>query len=108
MKNKDYYDRHHLIPKNPYFEKDAKWLSVPDNIVEIRRSTHEAIHSLFMNKAPVSQIVQLLEFNKQCFNEQFYNWIINYIQDYVNNWYKRECYSGIMRKEIRDVLAVNS
>lgn len=108
MKNKDYFDRHHLIPKNPLLEKGAKWLSVPNNIVQIQRNTHEAIHALFQNKAPVSQIVQLLEFNKKCFNEQFYDGLINYIQDYVNNWYKKECYTGVLKREIRDVLAINS
>lgn len=107
-KNKDYYDRHHLIPKNPYLEKDAKWLSVPNNIVQVQRNTHEAIHDLFKNKPPVSQIVQLIEFNKSCLSENFYYGLMEYIQDNVWNWYKKECYTGTLRKEIRDVLAINS
>ena len=31
----DYYDRHHLIPRNPKEEKEAHGLSVDENVIKI-------------------------------------------------------------------------
>lgn len=109
MQQKDYYDRHHCIPKKPYEEeRGVKWLSTPDNILIIRRQTHNAIHTLFKNVPPISQVVQLLTMYEHCFDEEFYNEVIRVIQMYANNWYKKECYKGTLKAEIRRVLDLNT
>lgn len=106
--DKEYFDRHHLIPKNPLDEFNAKGLWVDNNIQLVKRSTHEAIHALFRNAPPITQVVNMLEFNKKCFDDEFYAGLLNYIQSYANNWYKRECYKWILREEIRRVLDIES
>ena len=106
---KEYYDHHHIIPKHPYEEeRGVKWETTPNNIIVLKRQTHEAIHSLFKNTPPVTQIVQLLTMYENCFDDEFYHNIINQIQMYANNWYKRECYKGMLRAEIRRVLDVDN
>ena len=100
----DYYDRHHLIPRNPKEEKEAHGLSVDENVIKIRRSTHDAIHNLFQNEPPVSQIIDILELNKNCLTEEFYNATIEFIQCRVNKYYKKECYTWTLRAEIRRII----
>lgn len=109
MQQKDYYDRHHIIPKHPLEEeKGVKWVSTDNNVILIQRQTHNAIHTLFKNIPPVTQIVQLLIMYEKCFDEEFYRYIIKQIQMYANNWYKRECYKGTLRAELRRVLDINT
>lgn len=106
--SKEYFDRHHIIPIHPLDEdRGVKWISTPNNIVILQRNTHEAIHTLFKNTPPITQIVKLLDMYENCFDEKFYNEMIRFIQSYVNNWYKRECYKWTLWAEIRRVLDIN-
>ena len=108
MKKEDYYDRHHIIPVHPYEEeKGVRGVSTPNNIIVIQRQTHDAIHDLFKNTPPITQVVQLLTMYEKCFDEEFYRFIIKQIQVYANNWYKKECYKWQLKAEIRRVLDLN-
>ena len=104
MRNKDYYDRHHLIPRNPYEEYEGRGNSVDNNIIKVKRNVHEAIHTLFTNKPPVSQIIELIKINDSCLDEKFKRDLIDCIVSNMWNWYNKDCYDWVMRAEMDRIL----
>lgn len=45
------YSTHHIVPKSQYWTSDKK------NLIELRDSTHRAIHTLFENKLIAEQLI---------------------------------------------------
>lgn len=102
----DYYDKHHILAR--HVDKEAKGLSVADNVIKIKRSTHNQLHALFNIKTPIEAIAYLLTLNRSVFTDEFLHHIVKEIQMYMNNYYKKECYKWVLRREIQTVLDLDN
>lgn len=77
---KDFIDRHHLIWVSRW------WLTVAENIINVRRRFHNAIHALFDNRTPVWQLEFVMSLNAQSLSRDFNKRFIHLISEYSWEW----------------------
>ena len=82
---------HHLLPQS------WGWTSHANNTRSINEKTHRAIHTVFQDDTPITQIRRLLKLNWKTLNIDAYH---------VINWVLRQ-YEGILEIEAYDPKSVN-
>lgn len=97
-KNRVYYDNHHIIAQHPLDER-VHWTNVEDNIIRIRRDTHDAIHKVFDTLPPASQIARLITMYKSALSDAFLQTMVEALESEIWNYYKKWVVSGELKAE---------
>lgn len=67
---------HHLLPQNPETTTTYKWSNDPLNIKRIKNTTHDAIHTLFVNKMIANQMLTCVEMSEQALLPEVTAWLV--------------------------------
>lgn len=59
MKKEIKYSTHHIVPRSMWWSSDKK------NLIELRETTHRALHTLFENKLLAEQLITTVELSEK-------------------------------------------
>lgn len=76
MWRKNDFSIHHILCQNPETTTTYKWSNNPQNLVRIKNSTHDAIHTLFVNKMIANQMLTCVEMSEQALLPEVTTWLV--------------------------------
>ena len=83
-KDKNFIDRHHIIPQS------RGWSNHHHNLIDIIRKKHEAIHCLFDVDLPDEQITKIISMYGPAWTKSFRKDIIDVLLDNKDKYYINE------------------
>ena len=84
MKNK--LTAHHRITKSHW------WTNYHQNIIQLRESTHRAVHTLFVDQLPHEQQLTIVDVNWEALTPEFRNCMMEMIWSFdIEEMYNEKC-----------------
>ena len=65
------YSTHHILPRSRWGNSDD------DNLIELKETTHRAIHTLHANKLIAEQLITTLDLSKQAMRPEVVEWLVD-------------------------------
>ena len=82
------YSEHHILPKS------QNWNSNPNNIIGLRNTTHQAIHTLFANQMIGQQLISTVWLSAKALKWEVIWWLLDtFMSKDIHDptqWYKDE------------------
>lgn len=92
------FNRHHLIPSS------KGGLTNKYNIQQTEVNAHSRWHTWCGNDTPVEAICRVLLWNEKIWTDNFKADLMWVLDNYINNYYNRKAYEGVIKSEIQTVL----
>ena len=77
---------HHIVPRSMWGSNDKL------NRIEIRDTTHKALHTLFQNKLIAEQLITTVDFSKKALRPEVREWLLEVLTEHdpydLEFWYK--------------------
>lgn len=64
------FSTHHIIPRS------REWANDEENLVELRNTTHRAIHTLFANQLLAEQLITTVNLSEKALRPEIRAWLI--------------------------------
>ena len=93
---KDKLTKHHLLCQHPETDTTFRGSNEPENIIRIKESYHQAIHTLFTNRMIASQMLTCVDISEKALLPEVKNWLIDVLTNTIDPLdptlrYKEEC-----------------
>jgi len=94
-KGKEYSD-HHILCQHPDTDTNLEWSNHPHNIIRITNNTHQALHTLFVNKMIADQMLTCVDISRKALLPEVTNWLVEVLTQTIDPKnpelrYKKEC-----------------
>lgn len=77
---------HHIVPRSKWGNNESK------NLIELRNSKHQALHTLFDNKLVAQQLLTTLDISKKAMRPGVLEWLVETLTAHdpedLDFWYK--------------------
>lgn len=77
---------HHIVPRS------REWSSSDENLIELRNTTHRAIHTLFANQLLAEQLITTVNLSKKALRPEVREWLLETLTAHdpsdLDFWYK--------------------
>lgn len=77
---------HHIVPRSMWGNNDK------ENLIELRETTHRALHTLFANKLLAEQLLTTVELSERALRPEVREWLVETLTAHEANdldfWYK--------------------
>lgn len=88
MKKEHKYSTHHILPRSRGGNNNE------ENLLELKETTHRAIHTLYANKLIAEQLITTLDLSKQAMRPEVVQRLVETFTEHdpsdLDFWYKRD------------------
>ena len=68
--SKNKYSIHHIVPRS------REWTNYDENLLELRDTTHRAIHTLFANQLLAEQLITTVNLSEKALRPEIRAWLL--------------------------------